>query len=75
MEFLTDVFSPVEACPSRGRPEPRLTFFSGVRPQQIAQGSLVGDILNPIDGLNLVKALDDRGKAPVEGEHLILNHC
>jgi len=69
-EFGGDFRSEEPARAPRTR-RPRVHVFR-IRPDQIAEGALVRDLLVPLDRSNLVQRLDVRRKAAVNAEDLIV---
>jgi hypothetical protein len=72
-KLFSDVFAPAVASPSWGRTEAALTFFGRVGPHQIAQGSVVRDVLNAIDLSDLIEGIKFWGESSVQAEKLIFD--
>ena len=59
-KFLTDIFAPTVSSASGGRAEASLALVSGVRPEEVAEGTIMRDILEAIDVSELIECLDLR---------------
>ena len=73
-KLLAYILSPAEPSAPWRRPKALAVIVGWVRPEQVAEGPLVGDVLNPVDGLDLAQLLDFGGEPTVEAEHLVLDN-
>jgi hypothetical protein len=53
-EFVADVLAPAVACASGGGVESAFAVVCGVGPEEVAEGSTVGDVLLAVDVAELI---------------------
>lgn len=68
-----DIFPPAVASASGGGAEAVLSIVGWIRPQEIAEGSIVRDILHSVYCSNMVETIDFRGQPSMQAENLILD--
>mmetsp|Transcript_67384 Transcript_67384/g.140410 ORF Transcript_67384/g.140410 Transcript_67384/m.140410 type:complete len:256 (-) Transcript_67384:555-1322(-) len=66
--------SGAEEPPGPSRADGPILNVLGVRPHQIAEGALVGDLLLAVDEAHLVERDDVRRQPPVHAQHAPVNH-
>ena len=71
VELLGDVLA--EGVARTARRDAPTAAVIGVRPQQVANGALVGHFLNAIKLPNLIESVNGRGETAVQAENLILD--
>lgn len=73
VECFTDVLSKSVSCTTR-TDSPSASVI-GITPEQIAHGTFVWDLLNPVERTYVLKSVDTRRKASVQTKDLVLNQC
>lgn len=71
VESFRDILAEGIAC-TTGRDSPSATVI-GIRPQQVAHGALVGNLLDSVERSDVVERVDARGKTAVQAEDLVVN--
>lgn len=74
MELVSYILTPTITSSSRGWTESTPTLICRIRPEQVAKRSIVRDVLNTVDGADLVDGVDLRGQAAVETEYLVFDN-
>jgi len=72
-KLITDIFAPAVSSTSGGRIEPIFAIIGWVRPQKIAQSTIMRNILLPIDISDLVEVINFRRKSSMQAENLVLD--
>ena len=73
VERLGDVLTEGVAS-SAGRYSPASAVI-GVGPEEVTHGTLVWDLLEPVQSSDMVQRVDTRGEAAVQTEYLAVNQC
>ena len=74
-KFVRDVIAPAVPSAAGGGVEPFFAVVCGVRPQQIAERAVVGQISLAVDISDLVQILYLRGQPSVEAEDRAIDDC
>lgn len=69
---LSDDIASKEIASASWRESPTVNFF-GIRPEEIAHGSIVRDLLFSIDGSDLIERVDGGTESTVDAKDLLLN--